>query len=523
MEGVRSDKRRTPFVMFRSAWLTNDLKRGNPMIQIQNRTSNNQGLTRALPHGRNLSALLSNQSEGRRAFVAVGLTALAASCIAQSAPATIPATNVEPPVKEKNYLIGGQITIIPQTLLPFHSPYAGRNSLVDPSTPATDWTDTYTLFLGYRPVKSLEFYVDPEMARGAGVGGAVGLGGYPNGDVLRVPGFGIGALPQSPYLARYFARWTFATGSGTTKLAAGENQIGGDAPANRIVVSAGKLPVTDIFDTNTYSNSTRTQFMNWALINNAAFDYAADTRGYSDGAAIEWIHPTWALRVGSFEMPVIPNGPLLATHWDVDQGDELEAEVHPQLVKGKDPAVVRMLAYRNIAHMGNYQEAIQIGQQTGTPPDITATEKNGAIKYGFGLNMEQAMGDDGDTGLFARLGWDDGRTESFAYTECDDQVSLGAQISGKRWKSPQEHLGIALLSDGLSAAHRDYLAAGGNGFLLGDGQLNYGREMIMETYWQRQITKQVAFTLDYQFIANPGYNQDRGPVSIITARVHFEF
>ena len=493
------------------------------MTLFLNRTSNNEGLTRALPLGRKLSAQWNTKANARRAFAAAGMLTIAPYGFAQGGPTPATSATLESTGKEKNYLIGGQITVIPQTLLPFHSPYSGANSLQSPTTPATDWTDTYTLFLGYRPVKSLEFYVDPEMARGAGVGGAVGLGGYPNGDVLRVPGLGIGALPQSPYLARYFARWTFATGSGTTKIAAGENQIGGDAPANRIGVSAGKLPVTDIFDTNTYSNSTRTQFMNWALINSATFDYAADTRGYSDGAAIEWIHPTWALRLGSFEMPVVPNGPVLATHWGVDQGDELEAEVHPQLFKAKDPSVVRVLAYRNIAHMGNYQEAIQIGQQTGTPPNITATEKNGAIKYGFGVNMEQAMGDDGDTGLFARLGWDDGATESFAYTECDNQVSLGAQISGKRWKAPQEHVGLALLSDGLSAPHRDYLAAGGNGFLLGDGQLNYGREMIMETYWQRQISKQVAFTLDYQFIANPGYNQDRGPVSIITARIHFEF
>ena len=434
-----------------------------------------------------------------------------------------PSSKPTPEDKPKNYLIGGQITVIPQTLLPFHSPYSGPNSLVAPSTPATVWTDTYTLYLGWRPTPGLELYVDPEMARGAGIGGAVGLGGYPNGDVLRVPGFGIGALPQTPYLARYFARLSVSTGKGKTTVAAGENQMGGKAPSDRLVLSAGKMSVTDIFDTNTYSNSTRTQFMNWALINNAAYDYAADTRGYSDGVALEWIHPGWAVRAGAFEMPVIPNGPVLATHWSQDQGDQIEGDFYPLLVKGKDPSTVRFLAYRNIAHMGNYEEAIQIGHQNGTAPDITNTEKDGAVKYGFGLNMEQPLADGGDTGLFARLGWDDGATESFAYTECDDQFSVGGQISGKRWKSSQDHLGIAFVSDGLSAPHREYLAAGGDGFLLGDGKLNYGREMIMETYWQRQLTKEVSVALDYQFIANPGYNQDRGPVSVLTARVHYEF
>jgi len=455
-----------------------------------------------------------------KTLVASILILPAAICVAQS---EAPATEKSKPETEKDYLIGGQITVIPQTLLPFHSPYSGQNSLLSPSKLAADWTDTYTLFLGWRATKGLEFYVDPEMARGAGVGGAVGLGGYPNGDVLRVPGFGIGALPETPYLARYFVRWTTSTGGGSTRLAAGENQIGGEAPANRLVFSAGKMAVPDIFDANSYSSSTRTQFMNWALINNAAYDYAADTRGYSDGVALEWIHPTWAVRAGIFEMPVVPNGPVLATHWDKDQGDQIEVELHPSVLKGKDPAVARITAYRNIAHMGNYQQAIEIGQQSGNPPDIAATEKDGAVKYGFLLNVEQPLGDSGDTGVFARLGWDDGATESFAYTECDEQISFGAQISGNRWKSPHDKAGIAFVSDGLSAPHRDYLAAGGNGFLLGDGRLNYGREMILEAYWQRQITKQLAATLDYQLIANPGYNQDRGPVSVLSARLHYEF
>jgi len=484
------------------------------MKKLQIRSSNVQGTQRAMPR---ISPIGARCKGGAVA----GLTMLAALGFGQSDPAQ--AAQPKPVEKEKNYLIGGQITVVPQTLLPFHSPYSGPNSLIDPTKAATEWTDTYTLFLGWRPTKGVELYVDPEMARGAGVGGAVGLAGFPNGDVLRVPGFGIGALPETPYLGRYFARFTVATGKGVTQIAAGQNQIAGEAPSNRLVLSAGKMSTADIFDTNAYSNNTRTQFMNWALINCAAYDYAADTRGYSDGVALEWVHPTWALRLGSFEMPVVPNGPVLATHWSQDRGDQIEADFYPKVLKGKDPATVRLLEYRNFAHMGNYRDALALAAGTGQPPNITATERDGAVKYGSVLNMEQPLGDDGDTGLFARLGWDDGATESFAYTECDDQVSLGAQISGKRWRAPQERFGIALVSDGLSAPHRDYLAAGGTGFLLGDGKLNYGRETIMETYWLRQVTKQVAFTIDYQLIANPGYNQDRGPVSLVTARLHYEF
>ena len=450
----------------------------------------------------------------------IAFTSIASACLAQTA---APTHDIKSDKPEKNYLIGGQITAIAQSVLPFRSPYSGQNSFESPSRFSTEWTDTYTLYLGYRPTPGVELYVDPEMARGAGVGGAVGLAGFPNGDVLRVPGFGIGALPETPYLGRYFVRAMLSTGHGTTKISAGENQIAGTAPTERLVLTAGKVAVPDIFDANSYASSTRTQFMNWALINNAAYDYAADTRGYSDGVALEWVHPTWTLRAGLFEMPIVPNGPTLATHWSQDRGDQVEAEVHPQALKGKDPAVVRLLVYRNTAHMGNYAQAIQQGLQAGTPPNITATEKDGAIKYGFGLNMEQAVADDGDTGVFARFGWDDGATESFAYTECDDHIALGAQISGKRWKLSQDRIGVALVSDGLSGPHRQYLADGGTGFLLGDGKLNYGRETVVETYYQRQLSKFLAATLDFQLIANPGYNQDRGPISLITARLHYEF
>ncbi len=263
--------------------------------------------------------------------------------------------------------------------------------------------------------------------------------------------------------------------------------------------------------------------MNWALINDPAYDYAADTRGYTQGVAAEWVEPAWTVRAGSFAMPRVANGIDLEPHFGRSRGDQVEFEYRNSFIGRKPGGVLRLLAYRNLAAMGDYREAMANALETSTTPDITTTRKNARSKVGFGLNLEQPIADNGDTGVFARIGWDDGKTESFAYTEADDHLCVGGQVSGKHWKLPQDHMGVALVSDGLSAPHRDYLAAGGAGFILGDGKLNYGRENILETYYQRQLTPLLSLALDYQAIVNPGYNQSRGPVSVFSARMHMEF
>jgi hypothetical protein len=422
-----------------------------------------------------------------------------------------------PPRALLPYELGFQTTLIDQQLFKFHSPYEGSNSLRSRSE--NEKSDTYTLFLGARLTQGLEIYVNPEMARGNGIGEALGLAGYTNGDVIRNP-----TLGMQPYLARYFLRWTTATGHGTEKTEPGENQIAGTKrPTHRVVITLGKLGTNDIFDTNAYANNTRTQFMNWALINNGAYDYAADTRGYSQGLAIEWVHPDWAFRIGSFEMPTVANGPDLSGDLVHNRGDQMEVELHPHLLSRKSPLVLRLLGYRNLAHMGDYRQAVALAQQTHTTPDITAVRTRGAVKYGLGINCEQPLGDDGNTGLFGRYGWDDGRTESFAYTEIDRTFSLGGQLSGKRWGRPDDRLSLAFVQNDLSGPHKDYLAAGGLGFLLGDGKLNYGSEQIVETYYSYQIARPLALALDYQFINNPGYNRDRGPVSVLSVRLHLEY
>ena len=412
--------------------------------------------------------------------------------------------------------ITGQVTATLQSLFPFHSPYEGANSL--PSRAETEISHTYTLYLGARLSQNLEAYLDPEMARGKGIGEALGLAGFTNGDVIRNP-----TLGEAPYLGRYFGRWTISTQPGREKVEKGDNVLAGMRPTHRIVITGGKFGSNDIFDTNSYANSTRTQFMNWSLLNAAAYDYAADTRGYTQGVSVEWVHPDWALRLGSFQMPTVSNGTDLAGDLVHSRGDQIEIELHPLLLKTSGSTIVRLLAYRNLAAMGNYRAALQQGLSAGTIPDITAVRRKGAVKYGFEINFEQPLCDNGDTGVFGRYAFNEGRTETFAYTEADRSLSLGVQVSGKRWRCSRDHVGIAYAQNDLSSPHKEYLEAGGQGFILGDGRLNYAPEQILEAYYTFGVSRLVGLSLDYQFIAHPGYNQDRGPVSVVSLRLHLAF
>ncbi len=459
-----------------------------------------------------------------RMLNSVGLLALltgGAAC-AQNAPTpqdNAAKANLQPTADKKAllpYELGLQVTVIDQNLFKFRSPYSGPNSLLGRNE--NEKSDTYTLYAGVRLTHGLELFINPEMARGNGIGEALGLAGFTNGDVIRNP-----TLGMEPYLGRYFVRYTLATGKGEEKITPGENQIEGMRPTHRLVFTAGKIGANDIFDVSSYANSTRTQFMNWSLLNNAAYDYAADTRGYSRGYTVEWVHPDFAVRLGLLAMPLVANGSDLAENLHHARGEQIELETHPTLLRRKGPMIVRLLAYRNIATMGSYRETLALAQKNGTTPDIFATRRQNRTKYGFGLNFEQPLGDDGLTGVFGRYGWDDGATESFAYTEVDRTLTLGGQLSGKRWHRPDDRLALALVQNDIVGAHRDYLAAGGLGFLLGDGKLNYGSEQILETYYSYQVAKPLALALDYQFINNPGYNRDRGPVSVLSVRAHLEF
>ena len=411
------------------------------------------------------------------------------------------------------YSIGGQSTAIWQYKPAFPSPYQGPHSLRGGTQDAI--SQTYTLYLGLEPLPWLGLYFDPEMVRGNGLSDALGLAGFTNGEVIRNPTIG-----QDPYIGRAFARLTIPLGDEKTDEEWSALYLGGPIPESRVDVFAGILATNDLFDTNRYANSARTQFMNWALITNPAWDFAADTRGYSRGVAAVWTDAGTSLRAGIFQMPTVANG--LELDSDVIHANGMQIELDREFPTPAGPLVARAMFYRNLARMGSYSKSIHEARAEDVTPVIESTRSRGRQKYGFAANFELPLADDGNTGLFGRLGWNDGANESFAFTEAERNASLGAQIAGTSWSRPDDRVGVALDAEELGNLHASYLAAGGLGFILGDGRLNRRPEIVFETYYLAQVTSWLAFTADYQLIDNPGYNRDRGPVSVVSLRGHIE-
>ena len=414
-----------------------------------------------------------------------------------------------------DWILGAQLNLIGQRLQPLHSPYASPASLLP--TGDTEMSQAFGIYLGARLPAGLQAYLDVEMIRGNGISHASGLAGVTNGDVVRQGSVDLG---KNPYVARAFLRWTIGLGGAELDtFARAQDQVSVVVQARRLEISAGKLALSDLFDLNRYANNARLQFQNWALFQNTAWDFAADTRGYSQGIAVAWLTPRWALRAASFQMPTAANGNTLDGDLAQARGDEVELTVLPD----GSGTVIRLLGYLNHARMGSYADAIRIAQQTGHPPDIVADDAPGRTKYGFGLNVEQPLADSGETGLFARLGCSDGRNESFAFTEVDRHLSAGLQISGVHWRRSRDVLAVGVVDHGLSSLHRDYLATGGRGFLLGDGRLNYGHERILEAYYRAQLGPWIQLSPDVQEIWNPGYNRDRGPATILGVRLNVRY
>ena len=395
-----------------------------------------------------------------------------------------------------------QATSIGQYHGTFNSPYSGRYSLQN--YPERDVSLTSTMFLGFRPAKNMTIYVNPEIAGGRGFSGVNGLANSSNGELPRVAS----ATPK-PYLARLYVSRDFGFGSGKETVEGGPNQLPGDRPINRYTVTAGRFTVTDFFDNNRYSHDPRSQFMGWGVMFNGAWDYPADVRGYTWG----WVHElhlrNWSIRYASAAMPREANGLRFDRRLFRNRGDVYEGEYRYK------QGAVRFLHYRNHANAGTYGEA------AGPHPDVTATRRNGTLKYGFGLNAEHAVTD--DFGVFGRLGWNDGKTESFAFTAIDNMVTAGVSLKGTKWRRRSDTVGAELSSGGISKVHADYLARGGNDFLIGDGTLNYGRETIAEAYYNARLFPGFYVAFDLQHASNPGYNRDRGPVWIPSIRLHMEF
>jgi len=411
------------------------------------------------------------------------------------------------------FWISGQANSITQYQPAFHADYSGPNSLQPQSDLAS--SRVITLYTGFRFTTNTELLFDLESAGGTGLSNALGVAGFTNLDVVRNP-----TLSQTPYVARVMIHQTIPLSRDYTDAVKGPLGLATRVPVRRLEFRLGKMSTVDFFDLNGVGSDSHLQFMNWAADNNAAYDYAADTRGYTYGLVMEFYDRNWAVRFGEMLMPTVANG--LKLDWDLARarGENLELEYHPQ-VFGKRQSTLRLLSFVNHANMGVYREAID-GYLSGNDvvPDIVEYRRQGRVKYGFGVNLEQEL--TAMWRVYARAGWNDGRTESFAYTEADRSLSFGTDLRGRRWHRRDDKLGLAVLIDGISGDHRRYLALGGLGFLLGDGALNYGLEQIVESYYNLHVWRGVYLTADVQHIWNPGYNRDRGPVLVASFRFHIE-
>ena len=418
-------------------------------------------------------------------------------------------------------LLGAQYTFILQHQSALHAPYSGPLSL-DPKGD-TQPTNTLGVYTGWSPVSWDQLYLDVEKFMGDGVSKATGLGGLTNGDVVRE---GASGVKKIVYIARLYTRFLLPLGPELVSVDRAQDQIPGHEPARHLELKVGRVALPDDFDQNRYAGAARTEFLNWSLWDDTAWDYAANTRGYTDGVVLGYVSPSWSLKYGVYRMPVAANGQTLVNSLFTASGQNLQLTLSA-LPSG---TVVRLLGYLNTASMGSYREALVDAALHHTAPEIVATDTPGRQKHGFGVNLEQPLADDGDTGAFLRWGWNDGKAESFAFTEVDQVLSGGVQISGNRWHQHDAQLGVGLAGEALSPQHRDYLATGGCGFLLCDGRLNYAHEQIVELYYRLQrvwpenpgpIRWQIG--PDFQFIRNPGFNSDRGPVGFFAIRLHVEY
>ncbi|HEY4208190.1 MAG TPA: carbohydrate porin [Puia sp.] len=421
----------------------------------------------------------------------------------------------DPLFKDSGWSYHLQFTGVIQAHPSFHSPYAGQNSLSAEHERA--YSVTTTLFLGRRLWKGAALYFDPEMAGGKGVGSTLGIAGFPNGETFR-----IGNPEPTVYVGRIFLRQHIDLDKDHYEtLTDDANQVTERVSTTRLTLTAGKFSVGDFFDNSSVCHDPRSDFMNWSLMNNGAYDYAANTRGYTYGLVAEYVKPGWTLRLGTALEPTYANGPELDWHYSHTNSENLEWEKRYSLHGHK--GTLRLLAFYNVNKAPRYKDVIADKiSGSDTSMDVIYGKDYGGKKFGFGLNAEQELS--GAINAFLRLGWNDGKNATWAFAEIDNTACGGIRIYGQGWKRSADNIGIAVLSNGISASHRDFLAAGGYGFMIGDGQLpRYSRENIMELFYQCRVFYSCWVTLDYQLVQHPAYNPDRGPVHLFAARAHFEF
>lgn len=420
---------------------------------------------------------------------------------------------MSPHFSSTRFWLSGQANFIFQTHPEFHALYSGPHSLGPHYEKAT--SRLMTLYTGFRLDNSTEFLVDIEEAGGAALSQGFGLAGNTDLDIVRNP-----LLGKAPYLGRGMIHKVFAFSKDKIESERTPFSLFEELPRRRLEFRFGKFSLPDFFDINSAGSDTHFQFTNWTIDNNGAWDYAADTRGYTVGATADFEDRNWGFRFAEALMPKVANGiDLVWKPWQA-HAENFEYELRRGVLPHKS-GVVRLLAYRNAANMGIYREQIIKAAETGTTPNITNHPWHITHKYGFGINMEQNL--IGPLTAFARFGWGNGRTESFAYTEVDQTFTEGVGAHGSWWRRSQDRAGIAFVSNAIKEDHQNYLAAGGLGFLLGDGHLSYGRENILESYYTAHIWRGIYLAPGVQHINNPGYNRDRGPVVVPSFRAHVEF
>ncbi|MGZ4988920.1 MAG: carbohydrate porin, partial [Limisphaerales bacterium] len=403
----------------------------------------------------------------------------------------------------------GQSTFIEQYAAPFRSPYIGPQSL-SPNQGRESLDFMY--FIGVKPWKDAEIWIDPEFNQGFGLSNTKGIAGFPSG-----ASFKVGSDVPYARIQRFFLRQTIDLGGKSQKVEADQNQFAGSNTTDRLVLTVGKFSISDVFDQNKYAQNPRKDFMNWALIDTGSYDYAADAWGYTYGAAVEWYQGPWTLRGGVFDISTVPNGTDLDTTFSQFQ---LDGEIEWRYKLWNRDGKIAVTGFLTRAKLGTYQDAIALAQATGAPADIAAVRQY-RTRSGLSMNLEQEVLD--DLGVFARAGFASGDVEPDSYTDIDRTVAAGLSLTGKRWGRPDDTVGFAAVANAITPIHAEFLNEGGLGILVGDGQLPHpGLEQIIETYYQFPIYAwKVMF--DYQFVVNPAYNRDRGPVSIAAIRLHSEF
>lgn len=403
----------------------------------------------------------------------------------------------------------GQFTNVTQFHPAFTAPYSGTYSM-SPSK-ASNETSDLTLFLGIRLWPGSEIYINPEIDQGFGLSNTVGVAGFPSGAAYKVG-------QNKPYgrVHRAFLRQVIGLSGEEKKVKTGTNQLEGSVLTNNVTVTVGKFSVTDVFDTNTYAHDPRADFLNWSIVDGGAFDYAANAWGFTYGGSMEWTQSWWTVRAGFFDLSKVPNTTKLDNNFSQY---EWVGELEARQAIFNHPGKVNLLGFVNSGYMGNYADAVHLAQLTGGTPD-TSLVRHFASRPGFAINTEQEV--TSDLGIFARASMNDGSKETFDFTDINRSVSAGLVLKGDRWGRHSDTVGLAFAINGISSDARGYFATGGIGVVIGDGKLNYGSEKLTEIYYSWQVEKNLTIGLDYQYIINPAFNRDRGPIPFLGLRVHME-